>query len=103
MARSFVSVILAAVKCAAPGGIWPPAPRAALRMNSLRALDGSRGDPGPDRRPAQMGDRRHRLRVNLVIGFGKDLFGRALAFSSKPALQVPRMPSVSHSRLRSSV
>ena len=33
MARSFVSVILAAVKCAAPGGIWPPAPRAALRMN----------------------------------------------------------------------
>ena len=34
MARSLVSVILAAVKCAAPGGIWPPAPRAALRMNS---------------------------------------------------------------------
>src|SRR6266851_10361798 len=33
MARSLASVILAAVKCAAPGGIWPPAPRAALRMN----------------------------------------------------------------------
>jgi len=34
MARSFASDILAAVKWAAPGGIWPPAPRAALRMKS---------------------------------------------------------------------
>ena len=56
------------------------AARAARRLadEQLRALDRRRGDPGPDRRPAQMSDGRHGLRVNLVIAFRKDLFGRTL-------------------------
>ena len=33
MARSFVSVIFAAVKCAAPGGIWPPDPLPIEKMS----------------------------------------------------------------------
>ncbi len=43
----------------------------------LRAFDRSRGDPGPDRRPAEMRDRRHGLRMNLVVGLRKNLFGGA--------------------------
>ena len=49
-----------------------------LADEALRAIDGGGGDAGPDRRPAQMRDRRHGLRMDLFVGFREDLLGRGL-------------------------
>ena len=61
------------------GARWHLAAGAAGRLadERLRPFDRCRGNAGPDRRPAEMSNWRHGLRVNLVIGFWKYLFGRA--------------------------
>src|SRR6266702_5239241 len=103
MARSFVSVILALVKCAAPGGILPPDPRAALRMKSCARSTAAAAIPAHT-------DDQHKWATGVIVcawilsyGTGNIWFAAPLKFSLNPALQVPRMPSVSHARVGSSV
>src|SRR5258708_36774843 len=61
MARSLASVILAAVKCAAPGGILPPDPRAALRMKSCARSTAAAAIPAQT-------DHQHRSATGVTAG-----------------------------------
>ncbi len=83
MARSFVSDILRRSKVRRAWRHLATGTTSCLAHEELGALDGRRGNAGPDRRPTKMRNRRHRLRVYSFIRFRKDLFGGA----SRPQLK----------------